>query len=44
MYYQHYLRLQPDSVLEDMLHHRGLNMTTETLPFQPESGAYGHHH
>ena len=39
-----YLRLQPDSVLEDMLHHRGLSVTAETLPFQPEAGAYGHHH
>ncbi len=39
-----YLRLQPDSVLEDMLHHRGLSITAETLPFQPEAGAYGHHH
>lgn len=39
-----YLRLQPDSVLEEMLHHRGLSVTAETLPFQPEAGAYGHHH
>ncbi len=39
-----YLRLQPDSVLEEMLHHRGLSITAETLPFQPEAGAYGHHH
>lgn len=39
-----YLRLQPDSVLEEMLHHRGLSLTAETLPFQPEAGAYGHHH
>lgn len=39
-----YLRLQPDPVLEEMLHHRGLSLTAETLPFQPESGAYGHGH
>ena len=39
-----YLRLQPDSVLEEMLHHRGLSVTAETLPFRPEAGAYGHHH
>ena len=39
-----YLRLQPDPVLEKMLHHRGLTITAETLPFQPEAGAYGHHH
>jgi urease accessory protein len=25
----HYLRLQPDAVLEAMLHHRGLSVTTE---------------
>lgn len=40
----HYLRLQPDSVLEAMLRHRGLSVAAETLPFQPEAGAYGHHH
>lgn len=40
----HYLRLQPDSVLEQMLHHRGLRVMAETLPFQPESGAYDHPH
>ena len=39
-----YLRLQPDSVLEEMLHHRGLSLAAETLPFQPEAGAYGHQH
>ena len=39
-----YLRLAPDPVLESMLHQRGLNVSAETAPFQPESGAYGHHH
>ena len=39
-----YLRLQPDVVLEEMLRHRGLSLTAETVPFQPEPGAYGHHH
>jgi urease accessory protein len=39
-----YLRLSPDPVLEDMLHHLGLKITQETAPFQPESGAYGHSH
>ena len=39
-----YLRLTPDSVLEAMLHQLGVTMVAETKPFQPESGAYGHHH
>lgn len=39
-----YLRLAPDSVLEPMLQHLGVVVTAETMPFQPESGAYGHHH
>ncbi len=39
-----YLRLAPDPVLEAMLHQLGLTLTAETVPFQPESGAYGHHH
>jgi urease accessory protein len=39
-----YLRLSPDPVLEDMLHHLGLEIIEETAPFQPESGAYGHSH
>lgn len=38
-----YLRLLPDSVLEDMVLHMGLTVTHETQPFQPESGAYHHH-
>jgi len=39
-----YLRLSPDPVLQDLLEHRGLEIKTETVPFQPESGAYGHAH
>lgn len=39
-----YLRLTPDSVLESMLHQLGVTVIAETMPFQPESGAYGHHH
>lgn len=38
-----YLRLSPDSVLQDLLNHRGLQVVEETAPFQPETGAYGHH-
>ena len=39
-----YLRLAPDPVLETMLHQLGVIVTAETVPFQPEMGAYGHHH
>jgi len=38
-----YLRLSPDSVLEDMVLQLGLTVIKETQPFQPESGAYHHH-
>lgn len=38
-----YLRLSPDPVLRDLLHHRGLAITEETQPFHPEIGAYGGH-
>ena len=41
------LRLLEDPVLEQMLRHRGLNLSREVAPFLPESGAYsssGHHH
>ncbi len=38
-----YLRLSPDSVLQDLLKHRGLTVIEEIAPFQPETGAYGHH-
>ncbi|NJP10771.1 MAG: urease accessory protein UreE [Leptolyngbyaceae cyanobacterium RU_5_1] len=39
-----YLRLSPDPVLRDLLNHRGLQVTEEIQPFQPETGAYRHHH
>ncbi|MBD2022512.1 urease accessory protein UreE [Leptolyngbya sp. FACHB-36] len=39
-----YLRLSPDPVLRDLLQHRGLQITEEMQPFQPEMGAYGHSH
>jgi urease accessory protein len=38
-----YLRLSPDSVLQDLLHHRGLQIVEEIAPFQPETGAYTNH-
>jgi urease accessory protein len=37
-----YLRLSPDSVLQDMLQGLGLEVVAEIAPFQPESGAYSH--
>jgi urease accessory protein len=39
-----YLRLTPDPVLQHLLEHRGLQVTAEIRPFQPETGAYGHSH
>lgn len=39
-----YLRLAPDAVLQDLLTQRGLQVTLETAPFQPETGAYGQAH
>lgn len=39
-----YLRLSPDSVLQTMLEQLGVEVREEVLPFQPEAGAYGHHH
>lgn len=39
-----YLRLTFDPVLAHMLQHLGLETKQETLPFQPEAGAYGDHH
>jgi urease accessory protein len=39
-----YLRLSPDPVLRTMLEQLGLEVKEEVTPFQPESGAYGHHH
>lgn len=39
-----YLRLESDPVLKAMLAQMGLEVTEAVLPFQPEMGAYGHHH
>ncbi|MFN9648956.1 MAG: urease accessory protein UreE, partial [Pseudanabaena sp.] len=39
-----YLRLSPDPVLEDMVRKMGLQVIEEVQPFQPETGAYHHHH
>jgi urease accessory protein len=41
-----YLRLSPDPVLEEMLRQLGVEVRSQTTPFQPETGAYGHsgHH
>ena len=41
------LRLLADSVLEQMLRQRGLQLDQQEAPFCPEGGAYGsaaHHH
>jgi urease accessory protein len=39
-----YLRLSPDPILQSMLEQLGLKVILEEVPFQPESGAYGHFH
>jgi urease accessory protein len=39
-----YLRLSPDPVLQAMLEQLGVETKEEISPFQPETGAYGHHH
>ncbi len=41
---ENYLRLSPDSVLQGMLEKMGLEVIAEIVPFQPETGAYGHNH
>lgn len=38
------LRLASDPVLAQMLQQLGVQVTAETVPFEPESGAYGHAH
>ena len=37
------LRYQHDHVLDDMVRGLGLAVRVETLPFEPEGGAYGRH-
>jgi urease accessory protein len=39
-----HLYLLPDDVLRDLLVHRGLTVTDTIRPFQPQAGAYEHHH
>ena len=38
------LRIRRDHVLEDMLRGLGARLTPVEAPFDPEHGAYGHHH
>jgi urease accessory protein len=38
------LRIRRDHVLEDMLRGLGARLTPIEAPFEPEHGAYGHHH
>jgi urease accessory protein len=38
------LRIRRDHVLEDMLQGLGARLTPIHAPFDPEHGAYGHHH
>ncbi len=39
-----YLAIEPDAVLEDMLHRLGVSTGHVRAPFQPENGAYGGGH
>jgi urease accessory protein len=39
-----FLRIAEDHVLEDMLRKLGARVTHVEAPFEPEAGAYGHHH
>ena len=39
-----WLRLQPDSVLADMLRGLGVELREIRAPFEPEAGAYSHGH
>jgi urease accessory protein len=41
---RNHLYLQDDSVLRDMLEHRGLEVQVVVRAFDPEPGAYEHHH
>ncbi len=41
---QDYLLLSPDPVLRTMLEQLGTQVREAVLPFQPEIGAYRHHH
>ncbi len=39
-----FARYQHDHVLDDMVRSLGLKPVTERAPFEPEAGAYHHHH
>ncbi|ALG69297.1 urease accessory protein UreE [Beggiatoa leptomitoformis] len=39
-----WVRYQPDHVLDEMLQHFGLSISTLDAPFEPEGGAYQHVH
>jgi urease accessory protein len=39
-----FLRIAEDHVLEDMLRKLGARVSHIEAPFEPEAGAYGHHH
>ena len=39
-----HLYLLPDPVLQNLLEHRGLTVVELDRPFQPQAGAYEHHH
>jgi urease accessory protein len=39
-----HLYLLPDPVLQDLLIQRGLTVSDVVRPFQPQAGAYEHHH
>src|SRR5215813_13276112 len=39
-----HLLIRPDHVIEDMLRGFGANLRKIQAAFQPEGGAYGHHH
>ncbi|XOV85125.1 MAG: urease accessory protein UreE [bacterium] len=39
-----WLRYLADHVLDGMCEHLGLVVSHENQPFEPEAGAYGHHH
>ena len=38
------LRIRRDHVIEDMLRGLGAHITPVKAPFEPEAGAYAHHH
>jgi urease accessory protein len=39
-----FLRIAEDHVLEEMLRRLGASVSHVEAPFEPETGAYGHHH